>query len=157
MQKNNQEFFVLTVGHKNVRLYQGNHKALHQVTVNGLPADMKRTLGIDENKNERSIHSVIRAGRGTEVSASQYNAADTDKVMLREFFQRIDHTLHDYLTQRNLPLILAGVDYVRAIYKKANSYPHLVDPGIPGNQDNTKPNDLHQRALTILHQTSAKS
>lgn len=155
MKQNNDYFFILTVGHKNVRLYQGDKTSIHPVDIKGFPADMKQTLGIDEFANERSVHTVVRAGRVTGVSASQYNASDTDKVMLKEFFRRIDDMLLSYLTQHNYPLILAGVEYVQAMYRSINSYPHLLQQGISGNQDNASESDLHKRALAILNPPSS--
>lgn len=156
MQRNNNHFFILTVGHKNVRLYQGDTSSLHLVDIKDFPADMKQTLDIDEYESERSVHTVVKAGRLTGVSASQYDKANTDKVMLKEFFRRIDDMLLGFLTQNNYPLILAGVDYVQAIYRSVNSYPHLVEQGISGNQDEAKEKDLHNRALAILHPYSTK-
>lgn len=157
MQRNNDQFFILTVGHKNVRLYQGDTSSLHLVDIKDFPADMKQTLDIDEYESERSVHTVVKAGRLTGVSASQCDKANTDKVMLKEFFRRIDDMLFSFLTQHNYPLILAGVDYVQAIYRSVNSYPHLVEHGISGNQDEAKEKDLHARASTILHPSSHKS
>ena len=147
----NQLFLLLAIGHKNVRLYQGDRTSIHLVDIKDFPADMKQTLGIDEYSNERSVHTVIKAGTVKGVSASQYDTANTDKVMLKEFFRRVDNMLHKFLIQHNYPLILAGVDYVQAIYRSVNSYPHLIQQGIPGNQDEAKEKDLHQYALTILH------
>lgn len=155
MQRNNDHFFILTVGHKNVRLYQGNKSSLNLVDIKDFPADMKQTLDIDEYENERSVHTVVKAVRLTGVSASQYDKANTDKVMLKEFFRRIDDMLLGFLTQHNYPLILAGVDYVQTVYRSVNSYPHLIERGISGNQDEAKEKDLHTRALAILHSSSA--
>lgn len=143
-------FFILTVGHKNVRLYQGDRTSLQHVDIRGLPADMKQTLGIDEYNSQRSVHTVVRAGRVQGVSAAQYNTRSEDKVMLKEFLRRIDDMIVAYLNQHNHPLILAGVDYVQAIYRTINSYPHLLGQGISGNQDEAKTHDLHHQALAII-------
>lgn len=151
MQKNDIHFFILALGHKNVRLYQGDRISIDLVDIKDFPADMKQTLGIDEYPNELSVHTVIKAGTIKGVSASQYDTANTDKVMLKEFFRRVDNMLHTFLIQHNYPLILAGVDYVQAMYRGVNSYPHLIQQGIPGNQDEAKNKDLHQYALNILY------
>lgn len=157
MQHNSVHFFILTVGHKNVRLFEGNSISLHLVDIKGLPANMKQTLGIDEYANARSVHTVVKAGRVNGVSASQHNASDTDKIMLKEFFRSIDDMLLSFLTQHNYPLILAGLDYVRAMYRSVNSYPHVLLQGISGSHDRTNDQDLHTRALDILHQSSTPS
>lgn len=153
----NQPFFILAVGHKNVRLFQGNRTSVHLLDIQGFPADMESTLGLDEYPSERSVHTVMRAGRETSVSAGQYSVPNTDKVMLKEFFRRIDDMLHDLLMKHKYPLILAGVDYVQAIYRSVNSYPYLVGQGIAGNQDEAVEKTLHRHAISILHPSSTTS
>jgi len=37
-----------------------------------------------------------------------------------------------------------------SLYKEVNTYPHLMDEGIPGNPEGSKPEDLHQRAWAIV-------
>lgn len=148
--KKDQPFYILAVGHKNVRLFEGNRTSIHLLDIKGFPADMESTLGLDEYPNERSVHTVMRAGRETGVSAGQYSVPNTDKVMLKEFFRRVDKMLHDLLMKHKYPLILAGVDYVQAIYRSVNSYPYLVGQGISGNQDVAVEKSLHRRALAIV-------
>lgn len=144
------KYLVLVLGHQNVRLLRGTRDSLQPVELPGFPADMKQTLGIDEYPNARSVHSVKRAGRSTQVSLSQYSPNQTDKTMLQEFFRRIDHQLHSYLQQHKLPLILAGVDYLQAIYRHVNTYPALTATGITGSQDQTSGDSIREEAWAIV-------
>ena len=147
----NREYLVLVVGHQNVRLLRSTRKSLQPVELPGFPADMKQTLGIDEYPNARNIHTVMRAGRSTQVSLSQYSTHQTDKTMLQEFFRRIDHQLHGYLQQHKLPLVLAGVDYLQAIYRHVNTYPALMATGITGSQDQTSGDSIREQAWAIVN------
>jgi hypothetical protein len=48
------------------------------------------------------------------------------------------------------PLVLAGVEYLFPLYKQANSYPALVEKGIPGNPEELKPEELHAQAWPLV-------
>ena len=48
------------------------------------------------------------------------------------------------------PLVLAGVEYVRAIYRDVNTYPHLLEAGISGSPDRTSTEELHTRAWALM-------
>jgi hypothetical protein len=58
--------------------------------------------------------------------------------------------LQKYLKGKRAPLVLAGVEYLLPIYKEANTYQHLVDEGITGNQENSKPEELKSQAWEIV-------
>jgi len=148
----NRQYYVLVLGHKNVRLYEGDRYRMELVDVRKLPTDLIETLQIDEYPQSRETHTVspTSRGKGSEAYHEQYNVSQTNKSMLREFFRRIDRSLHDFLRGKHIPLILAGVGYLLPIYRKVNSYPHLLDGAILGNQDSADLETLHQKANTIV-------
>ena len=46
--------------------------------------------------------------------------------------------------------MLAGVDYLFPLYREASKYPQLLADGVPGNHDDSRTDDLHQRAWEIV-------
>lgn len=155
----NREYYLLTLAHKNVRLYEGDRFNLTELHIKDFPKDMKEFLAIDEYPSSPETHSVAPAslGKGSEAQHEQYNVSQTDKLMLKEFFRRIDHHIHSLLTQTNKPLIIAGVAYLLPIYRQVNTYPGLVATSIRGNQGKTDMFTLRQTAWSLLrHQTAVK-
>lgn len=134
--ENNKEYYLLTVGHKYIRLFLGDHYRMTRIRIRNLPTSMKEALGIDENINSRETHAIghTSLGRRSRGYHQQYIPRETDKTMLKEFFRRIDHSLHELLSNDNKPLIIAGVGYVLPIYRKVNTYPGLVEEEITGSQ-----------------------
>ena len=63
------------------------------------------------------------------------------------------------LHNEHIPLVFAGVDYLFPIYRQANTYAHLVDEHISGNQELADDHALHARAIAVLGQrlSAAKS
>lgn len=150
--KDNKQYYVLALGHKNVRLYEGDHYNLKPVQLKNFPADMKQTLNIDEYPNWREKHEIAPSymGKGSEAVHGQYNVSQTDKAMLLEFFRRIDHRLHNFLFRHQKPLIIAGVGYLLPIYRKANTYPSLLPGAITGNQDNADLQTIGGKAWQLV-------
>ena len=154
--QNNQQYYVLALGHKNVRLFEGDHYNLKPVQLKDFPADMKEALGIDEYPKFRETHTIAPAssGKGSEAYHGQYNVSQTDKDMLLEFFRRIDHRLHGFLFQHRRPLIIAGVNYLLPIYRQANTYPGLLTGAITGNQEYVDLQTIKEKAWQIVKRSS---
>lgn len=148
----NEEYYVLTLGHKNVRLYEGDRYHLEPVSLDDFPSDMKKALRIDEYPRAIETHRVMPAnrGKGSEAYHEQYDVSQTDKTMLGEFFRLIDRRLRPFLLERQKPLVIAGVDYLLPIYKKANTYPGLVKGTITGNQEHANKQSLQEKAWGVI-------
>lgn len=157
MMRGNQQYYVLALAHKNVQLYRGDHFGLEPVELENFPTDMKKALGIDEYPKSSETHSVAPTamGKGSEAQHGQYNVSQIDKNMLLEFFRRIDRRLHRMLTNRQMPLIVAGVNYLLPIYRKANTYPGLLDGSIVGNQEHADLEKIRDKAWKLVTKATA--
>jgi hypothetical protein len=79
-----------------------------------------------------------------------------ETIRLRQYARKVDQALRAVLTGLELPLILAATDPLESIYRSLNSYPHLVEPGIPGNPEAASDADLAAAARTILDEVYAE-
>ncbi|HUY85044.1 MAG TPA: hypothetical protein VMU97_00850 [Candidatus Dormibacteraeota bacterium] len=150
--RRNRPYFVLALGHKNVRLYEGDHYHFGRKYMKDWPADMEKALNIDEYPNWRETHTIGPAstGKGSEAYHGQYNVKQTDKEMLLQFFRRIDKRLHSLLTRRRLPLVITGANYLLPIYRQANTYPGLLACGIAGSPKLEDRDRLRERAWRLV-------
>ena len=150
--KENIPYFVLALGHKNVRIFEGDHHNISAVNLKNFPTDMKQALNIDEYPNWRETHNIAPAsfGKGSEAFHGQYNVAQTDKAMLLEFFRRIDKRLRSFLQNKHTPVILAGVEYLMPIYRQANTYKYLLPSFIKGNTEHTSLVEIREQACSLI-------
>lgn len=150
----NRSYYLLALGHKNVHIYEGDRNQLNILHLKDFPSNMKEELAIDEFPNWRETHTIAspQTGKGSEAYHGQYNVKQTDKIMLLEFFRRIDKRLRPFLQASRLPLILAGVEYLIPLYRQANTYHNLVGETIKGNIEHTNNDDIRQRAWAIINQ-----
>jgi hypothetical protein len=152
VQRNNKEYLVLVLDHKDTRLYAGDLYRLEPVRLKNFPGDMKKALNIDEYPSCRELHEIAPAymGKGSEGYHSQYNVAEVDKQMLTEFFRLINRRLHRYLEAQQKPLILAGVNYLLPLYRQVNTYPNLWPRTLTGNFRRAQPDDIRRKAWNAL-------
>ena len=150
--QSNRAYFVLALGHRDVRLYEGDRFAVREVQLKGLPADMEQMLRIDEYPSVRELHDVAPAymGRESEGYHSQYNVTEVDKIMLADFFRLLDRRLHRYLMSRHLPLILAGVGYLLPIYRAVSTYPYVWPGAISGSMRRASPEAIKDKAWALI-------
>lgn len=154
----NENYYVLALSHKHVKLYKGDKYRLEPVDLTNFPTEMKGTLNIDEYPHSRQSHTISPSGKGSLRSAQggskgyhdHSEVANTDKEMLLEFFHRIDKFLHKIFNKDKSPLIIGGVEYLLPIYRKANTYPGLLEETIVGNLDRANLPFIREKAWALL-------
>jgi hypothetical protein len=148
----NLSYFLLCLSHNNIQLLRGDRYSIKPLELDRMPTNMEQSLRIDEYPKEIQTHSVAPTviGKGSEQFHGQYNARQVDKDMLVRFFRKINTRLARELKGQNIPLILAGVEYLLPLYRQVNTYAHLVDRDIIGNVELAPLLQLQQQAATIV-------
>ncbi|WP_235595986.1 baeRF7 domain-containing protein [Mastigocoleus testarum] len=151
------EFYLLALAQNQIRLFQASHYNIQELALpEDVPSSLAEALSYDDPEKQLQYHSV---GKGAAKSvASQSNpiyhgqgVGTTDnKTEILRYFQQIDRGLHSLLQGKQVPLVLAGVEYLLPIYQEANSYPHLYSQGVTGNPENLSSEELHQQALQVI-------
>jgi hypothetical protein len=151
-------FFVLALSENQARLLAGTHSAFHEVNVPGLPAGVKDALRYDDPQRELGSHAAGRGGPGARVVLhGQGIGAEVQKERLARYLQAVDDAIRGSLRGQRAPLVLAGVGYVRAMYRDINTYPHLLEEGISGSPDRVSSEQLHIRAWTLVEPLFARN
>jgi hypothetical protein len=148
-------FYVLAVSMKRVRLFRGDDEDIQELDISSAPASLAEALKYDDYENQVQFHSGTPSGAGGRVKRSAVfhghgGSADTAKTGLDRYFRMIDRGIHDLLKDENVPLVLAGVDYLLAIYRSVSTYAHVVETQMPGNPDDLSSRELHASAVKVL-------
>jgi hypothetical protein len=144
-------FFVLALSENEARLLAGTRFDVHVVNVPGLPAGVKDALRYDDPQRELGSHAAERGGPGARVVLhGQGIGAEIQKERLGRYLQAVDGAVRRSLREQQAPLVLAGVGYVRAMYRDINTYPRLLEAGIAGSPDRTSGEELHARAWALV-------
>jgi len=148
--RGDERFYVLALSQNEVSLFEGTSRSIRDVEVENLPKSLADALQNDEPEKQIHFRTGMTGGeRGTMMSGHGAEIEDVKENLLR-YFQRIDKGLRDLLKERNIPLILAGVEYQFPIYREANSYPFLMEEGIAGNPKGVSLEQMHRDAWAIM-------
>ena len=142
-------YYILALSQNKVRLLQGTHYSVNEVSLADVPKNLAETLRDDDSWKDLRMHSAISGGEST-FSSVTHGAEVDSKENIKRYFRRIDKGLHEWVRDERVPLVLAGVDYLHPIYKEVNTYPHLMDEGIAGNPERLSTGELHELTWTIV-------
>lgn len=152
-------FYVLAVSLNNIHLFEGNADTMDEITLN-FPTSMQEALGMDDPEKYLNMHSgsvSMGEGKGGAGVFHGHDPADEDKKNILRFLQSVNQGLNQMLEEKNIPMVLAGVDYLLPIYREASSYQNLLEHAIPGNPDRENAKELHEKAWQIVRPIFEKS
>ena len=146
------KFYVLAVSLNNIRLFEGNADTMSEIGLN-FPTSIVEALPQDDGEPSFNMHAGSPRSSQGRVGAGNvhgHGVDDDEKKDDLRFFQSVNQGLNDLLDDRNIPMVLAGVEHLLPIYREASSYQNLLQDSIVGNPDREHIQDLHQRAWQIV-------
>jgi hypothetical protein len=146
-------YYALALSQHAVRLFRGTRDDLNEIPLEHVPHRLEEaTQPVGQEKSLR-FHTAASVSRGHWASVyygSGAGVADT-KPRLLQFCHEVEQGVNDRLRDEEAPLVLAGVDYLLALYREVNRYPHLTDTEIVGNPERLRLEDLRAQARAIVH------
>ena len=148
---------ILALSQNEVRLLQATHDSVKKVDLPAaVPRSLAEALKYDVPENEPHNHSSSsgvsrgKGGRRATIFHGQGVGIDDARENLLRYFQQVDRGLHELLRDEKAPLVLACVEFLFPLYREANTYPHLLDQGVPGNPDKLSAETLRRQAWAIM-------
>lgn len=152
----NEQYLVLALSQKNLRLFQGSKDSLSEVDLHNVPTSFDEAHKFDVPEKSLQFHSGTESTQGGGDRAAIFHGhgvgmddSKRKKNILR-YFQMVDDGLEKVIKNENTPMILAGLEYLIPIYKEANSYPHLVSRSVEQNVDDLSEKELHEKVWGII-------
>jgi len=143
-------FYILALSQNGVRILEGSAFSAAEVDLETIPKNLADALQLDQPERQVRFRAGSAGGQGTMISGHGADIEDSKDNILK-YFRQVDKGLRDFLKEERVPLILAGVEYLLPIYKEANTYPHLVGEGIPGNPKGMNVDQLYKAAWQIVN------
>lgn len=145
------KFYVLFVSLNNIRLFQATADTISEIALK-FPTSMDEALGIDDPQKYLNLHAGSMStseAKGGAAIFHGHDPEDEEKKNIRRFFQSINQGLNELLEDKNLPMILAGVDHILPIFRQACTYDNILEDSVSGNPDKENLKDIHQNAYQI--------
>jgi hypothetical protein len=148
-------FYILALSQNDVRLMEAGRDTVAEVDLARAPKSLRDLLRVTVPEQQRQYRTLMAppaatGGRGTAVFHAHGTGIDDNKDNILQFCQQIDQGVRQLLHGSSAPLVLAAVEYVAAIYRQANRYPHLIEPVVAGNPDGLRPADLQRLAWPVV-------
>jgi len=143
-------FFVLALSQNQIRLLEGTRDRLEEVDLPGEPLGGRDAL---QGEAERQVQLYVadRGGVGARgIFGGHGDVGDVQAERVLQYFRSLDRRLGEVLAGERAPMVLAAVEHLSPLWRRATSYPHLVDQTLPGNPEELRPDQLHARAWPIV-------
>jgi hypothetical protein len=134
--------FVLALSQGATRFVEVTSSLAELVKVEDLPRNMSDAIK-RQLPRDRAPSGRIQGREGMKVLTAQY-------------CRIVDRALRPLLTGRSVPLVLASVEELAAIYRAHNTYPHLLRTVIAGNPEQMTERDLAEKARELAYKHARK-
>lgn len=144
-------FYVLTLSKNEAKLYRAGEHGIVELIIDEMPNGVDDVVHFEEKDDQK----LFRTGSSGAGGGANYHGAGAgkpdDKENIAMYFDEVDETVWKaVLNKENVPLLLAGVEYLIPIYKSVAKYKPIWDVAITGNQQYTDLTTLHQQAVKIM-------
>lgn len=151
----NGQFHLLAISLNGMRLFQGTRDEMTEADLSGIPTSMEEVLHMDDPEKHLDFRSGGTRSGGTGDGTAVFHGHGTqsdeeNKKNILRFFQYFSKELASVIEEKEIPMVLAGVEYLLPIYREANTYPRLVDDGVEGSPEGMDEKDLHKRAWDLV-------
>lgn len=146
----NGRFFLLALSQHQAHLYECSRATLREVDAPDLPQGLDEAIPTDDTERSLQFHTRTqpRVGdRNRDAQLFGHGAGLDDKNdSLYRYCRRVADVVASRLRGLRDPLVLASVDYLAAIYRAQNTYPHLLDQAVIGNPEHRRREELRDEA-----------
>lgn len=145
-------FFILALSQGDIRLFSCTRHRVVQIGLKDVPTSMEESLQYDSKTSQLQFHtgtseSGAPGGNRPAMFHGHGGGIDDRKDEIFRFFLDVDQGLRPILAGERAPLVLAGVEYLLPLFRKATTYSHVLDDAVTGNPEQLKPEELHSKAL----------
>ncbi len=142
-------YWVLALSQKDVQLWEGTHTGLRQMSMEGVPQNLKEAVGQYMDYERETFHSSTGSG-GRSAYHGHGEGMDSKEWELEAFVRKIDTGLGELMDPVAGPVVLAGVDEFHALYRSVSQLKNLASEGIQGNVSRMGADELHRKAWPIV-------
>ena len=150
----NGKYYILALSINGIRLFLGTRQTIDEIELGAIPTNMQKALWMDDPEKHMDFHtgtsSTNKEGARQAIFHGHGTKEAEKKTNILRFFQHVDRGLNNLLEEKEIPMLLAGMDYLLPIYREANTYTGLLDETLKGNPEELDGKDLHELAWRLV-------
>jgi len=147
---NQDYFYLLVISKKQSKLFRADNFQMSYIEIKELPNGIDDVVHLEE-KDDQKLFRTGSSGAGGGANYHGMGAGKPDeKENIAMYLAEVDNTLwEEVLHNENVPLVLAGVDYLIPLYKKVTRYNHIWDQALTGSLEYENERELFKQARKI--------
>jgi hypothetical protein len=152
------EFYLLALDQKNVRLLKCTEHSSEEIDLGpGIPRSVEEHAAID--KPDHVLDNRVTGGQSAGAKGVMFTTrtdAEYSDEYLMHFFKAVSRGISEHLRgQERTPLVVCGVEYELALFKRVNMWEKTCPEGVRGAPNSLKGGEMHGRALECLEKMDA--
>jgi hypothetical protein len=148
---NQQYFYLLVFDKKHANLYRADAFGIRHAPIKGMPDGIDDVVHFEEKQGKNLWRMGGRGGKGGANFHGVGAGVPDEKTNIAMYLDEVDETLmKEGLADENVPLLLAGVDYMLPIYRQVSTYNHIWDTALPSNYEHENLNTIYTMAMKII-------
>lgn len=146
-----ERFYLLALSKSKATLYEGDGWSMREVPVPEMPRGIDDVVHFEE-KDDQKLFRTGGSGAGQGANYHGIGAGKPDeKENISMYMDEVDETLWTKrLSTENVPLLLAGVDYLIPIFKQRSRYRHIHDEHLSGNFEKDNAATMFEKARPLM-------
>jgi len=143
-------FYLLVISKQKCKLFRADAFGMEYVPVPDLPEDI-----MDIKRLSEKDASTVRIGTSSGTGGANFHGMGggnpDEKANIATYFEYVDDILFkQILHTENVPLLLAGVEYLIPIYKSVCDYHNVCSESITGSHEHDDKNALYELAKQTM-------
>lgn len=150
----NGRFYLLSLSQNSVCFYEGTRFRVGEIKLgDDTPTSLSEAMRFDEFESQLQFHT--RSSPHSNTGAQFYGMSDAgDEAVIKEnikrFLRMVDNGIQKQMAHDKIPLILAGVEFMRGLFREVSQYDYILDEGVGGNPEHLSPEELHRQAWPLV-------
>ena len=151
MMTNREYFYLLVISKKQSKVFKIDSFGIQHIPIPEMPNGMDDVVHFEE-KDDQNLWRTGSSGAGGGANYHGTGAGKPDeKENIALYLEEVDETLwEELLHNENVPLLLAGVDYLLPIFKSVTGYNNIWNEALTGSYEHEDLNKLRQKAMEVM-------
>ena len=144
-------FYLLVLSKKQAKLFRANNFGMMRIEVPELPNGVDDVVHFEE-KDDQKLFRTGSSGAGQGANYHGIGGGKPDeKDHISMYLEDVDETLwKEILNKENVPLLLAGVEYLLPLFRKVSHYNKIYENSLTGSLEHTDEAQLFRQAREIM-------
>lgn len=144
-------FYMLDLAKKFTRFYRADSFGIEHLAIEEMPSGIDDVVHFEEKEDDTLFRTGGRGGTGGANFHGIGGGKPEEKEQIAAYFKEVDNTIwQSHLNRENVPLLLAGQDFLISIYKSVSRYKEIWPAALTGNHHQQNDNEIYEEAMKVM-------